>query len=233
MMIDHLLSLQESEPENYTDQTIKGLIVVLLFAGTDTSAVTLEWAMSNLLNNPEVLKKAKAEIDAQVGEERLIDELDIAKLPYLQNIMSETLRLYPAAPLLVPHRTSDDCTIGGYNVPSNTIVLINAWAIQRDPELWDDPSSFKPERFESESKDHGHKYLPFGMGRRACPGASMAHRMVNLTLGSLIQCFEWKRIGVEEIDMTEGKGVTMPKVKPLEAMCKARPILHKDLYRAA
>ncbi|MBA0590559.1 hypothetical protein Gorai_019260, partial [Gossypium raimondii] len=124
MMIDHLLSLQESEPENYTDQTIKGLIVVLLFAGTDTSAVTLEWAMSNLLNNPEVLKKAKAEIDAQ-------------------------------------------------NVPSNTIVLINAWAIQRDPELWDDPSSFKPERFESE------------------------------TLGSLIQCFEWKRVGVEEIDMTE------------------------------
>ncbi|MBA0590558.1 cytochrome P450 81Q32 [Gossypium raimondii] len=233
MMIDHLLSLQESEPENYTDQTIKGLIVVLLFAGTDTSAVTLEWAMSNLLNNPEVLKKAKAEIDAQVGEERLIDESDIAKLPYLQNMMSETLRLYPAAPLLVPHKTSDDCTIGGYNVPSNTIVLINAWAIQRDPELWDDPSSFKPERFESESKDHGHKYLPFGMGRRACPGASMAHRMVNLTLGSLIQCFEWKRVGVEEIDMTEGKGVTMPKVEPLEAMCKARAILHKDLYRAA
>ncbi|MBA0618290.1 hypothetical protein Godav_027660 [Gossypium davidsonii] len=185
------------------------------------------------LIDEQVLKKAKAEIDAQVGEERLIDESDIAKLPYLQNIMSETLRLYPAAPLLVPHKTSDDCTIGGYNVPSNTIVLINAWAIQRDPELWDDPSSFKPERFESESKDHGHKYLPFGMGRRACPGASMAHRMVNLTLGSLIQCFEWKRVGVEEIDMTEGKGVTMPKVEPLEAMCKARAILHKDLYRAA
>ncbi|KAK9009001.1 hypothetical protein V6N11_080477 [Hibiscus sabdariffa] len=228
MMIDHLLSLQESEPDNYTDQAIKGLILVLLLAGADTSAVTLEWAMSNLLNHPEVLKKAKAEIDAQVSEKRLMDESDIGKLPYLQNIMKETLRLYPAAPLLVPHRTSDDCSIGGYHVPGNTIVLINAWAIQRDPELWDDPTSFKPERFGNGGKEDGHKFLAFGMGRRACPGATMAHRMVNLALGSLIQCFEWKKVDGKEIDMTEGKGVTMPKFEPLEAMCKARPIIFTE-----
>ncbi|XVF61272.1 hypothetical protein PTKIN_Ptkin08bG0117000 [Pterospermum kingtungense] len=228
-MIDHLLSLQESEPEYYNDQIIKGLIFVMLLAGTDTSAVTLEWAMSNLLNHPDVLNKARAELDAQVGQERLIDESDIAKLPYLQNIMSETLRLYPAAPFLVPHRTSADCTIGGYTVPRDTIVLINAWAIHRDPELWDDPTSFKPERFNTEVKDHSHKFMPFGMGRRACPGAILGHRMVNLALGAVIQCFEWERVGDQKVDMTEGKGVTMPKVVPLEAMCKARPILHKVL----
>ncbi|KAE8695377.1 Isoflavone 2'-hydroxylase [Hibiscus syriacus] len=171
LMIDHLLSLQQSEPHNYTHETIKGLILVLLLAGSDTTAVTLEWAMSNLLNHPEVLKKAKAEIDAQVGEERLIDESDIVKLPFLQNITSETLRLYPAAPLLVPRRISDKCSIGGYDVPRNTMVLINAWAIQRDPGLWDEPNSFKPERFEKfGSKDHGHKFLPLVWGGGLVPG---------------------------------------------------------------
>lgn len=205
----------------------------MIHAGTDTSAVTLEWAMSNLLNHPDVLKKARAEIDAQVGQERLVDESDITKLPYLQNIMSETLRLNPAVPLLLPHKASDDCTIGGYNVPRNTIVLINTWAIHRDPELWDDPTSFKPERFNNEVKDHGYKFMPFGKGRRACPGASLGQRMVNLALGAVIQCFEWERVGDEKVDMTEGKGVTMPKVVPLMAMCKARPILSKVLNRAA
>ncbi|KAI9128485.1 hypothetical protein K1719_001478 [Acacia pycnantha] len=225
-MIDHLLSLQESQPEYYTDQIIKGLILVMLLAGTDTSAVTLEWAMSCLLNNPHVLEKAKKEIDSQVGQERLIDEPDMSKLPYLQNIMSETLRLHPAAPLLVPHEASNDCTIAGYNVPCGTMVLVNAWAIHRDPQLWSDAASFKPERFEKEGE--ANKLIPFGLGRRACPGASFAQRTVGMTLGLLIQCFEWKRVSEEEIDMTEGSGITMPKVIPLEVMCKARhPIINK------
>ncbi|TQE12148.1 hypothetical protein C1H46_002218 [Malus baccata] len=227
-MIDHLLSLQESQPEYYTDQIIKGLIMVMLFAGTDTSAVTLEWAMSNLLNHPRVLQKAKSELDAKVGKENLVDEPDISKLPYLQSIISETLRLCPAAPLLLPHFTSDDCIIGGFDVPRDTMVLVNAWAVHRDPELWDEPESFKPERFES-GEDFSHKLMPFGMGRRACPGAGLAQRVVGLTLGSLIQCFDWNRVGEEMVDMTEGKGTTAPKAIPLEAMCKARPIVSKVL----
>ncbi|PRQ48090.1 putative oxidoreductase [Rosa chinensis] len=116
----------------------------MLLAGTDSSSLTLEWAMFNLLNHPEVLKRARAELDAEFGQERLLDEPDIFKLPYLQSIISETLRLYPTAPLLVPHYTSDDCTIGGFDVSCDTIVMISAWAIHRDPTLWD---SFKPERF--------------------------------------------------------------------------------------
>ncbi|XP_028769495.1 cytochrome P450 81E8-like [Neltuma alba] len=197
----------------------------MVFAGTDGAAVTLEWAMSSLLNNPHVLEKAKKEIDTHIGQERLIDEPDISKLPYLQNIVSETLRLHPAAPLLVPHEASNDCTIAGYNVPRGTIVLINAWGNHRDPHLWSDPTSFKPERFEKEGEVN--KLIPFGLGRRACPGASLAQRTIGMTLGMLIQCFEWKRVSEEEIDMTEGAGATMPKIIPLEAMCRARhPIIN-------
>ena len=204
---------------------------VMLFAGTHTSAMTLEWAMSNLLNHPHVLKKARAELDNQIGEENLMDEPDTSKLLYLQSIISETLRLYPATPLLVPHMSSDDCTIGGYNVPRNTMLLVNAWAIHRDPKVWDDATSFKPERFECDEAE-AHKLMPFGLGRRACPGAGLAQRMVGLALGSLIQCFEWERVSKEEVDMVEGNGITMPKAVALEAMCKARPIMNNLLSKS-
>ncbi|KAH1072988.1 hypothetical protein J1N35_025316 [Gossypium stocksii] len=222
-MITHLLSMQESQPEYYTDEIIKGLIQVILNAGTDTTAITLEWAMSNLLNNPHVLEKARAELDKLVGQEKLVEEADVAKLPYLQSIISETLRLYPAAPLLVPHSASEICSIGGYEIPKDAIVMVNAWAIQRDPKLWDDALSFKPERFEEgkEMSDQIYKLMPFGLGRRACPGMVLAQHVLGLTLGALIQCFEWERVSEKKIDMTEGQGLTMPKVQPLEAMCKA------------
>lgn len=228
-MIGHLLSLQQSQPDYYTDQIIKGFIMNILLGGTDTSSSTLEWAMSNLLNNPHILKKARAELDAQVGQKLLVDEPDLSKLHYLQSIISETLRLHPAAPLLVPHYSSDDCTIGGYDVPRGTIVMVNAWAIHRDPKHWDDAQSFKPERFEtSEGGGEVNKLMPFGLGRRACPGEGLAKRVVGLGLASLIQCFEWERVGEEEVDMVEGRGLIMPKAVPLEAMCKARQIITKS-----
>ncbi|KAF3949470.1 hypothetical protein CMV_024658 [Castanea mollissima] len=230
-MIDHMLSLQKSQPDYYADQIIKGLILDMLFAGTDTSAVILEWAMTNLLNHPNILKKARDEIDSQIGEEKLIEESDVSKLHYLQSIISETLRLYPAAPLLVPHMSSVDCTIGGYDVPSGTMLLVNAWAIHRDPKVWDDATSFRPERFEN-GEVEGHKLIPFGIGRRTCPGAGLAQRTVSLTLGLLIQSFEWERVTIEEVDINEGSGITMPKAMPLEAMCKARPIMHKLLFKS-
>ena len=190
----------------------------MLTAGTNTSSVTIEWALSLLLNHPEVLEKARAELDAQVGIDRLVDEHDLSNLPYLHNIILETLQLYPAAPMLVPHESSDDYKIGGYNIPRGTILLVNAWAVHRDPNVWDDPTSFKPERFEG-LQVQPSKLIPFGMGRRSCPGSGLAQRVVGLALGSLIQSFDWKRIGEEEIDLTEGTGVSMPKAKPLEKTC--------------
>nr|GMC64110.1 cytochrome P450 81E8-like [Ipomoea batatas] len=228
-MIDHLLSLQESQPEYYTDEIIKGLMMVMLLGGTDTSSVTMEWAMAILLNHPRVLDKARAEIDNLVGQERAIEEEDLPKLKYLQNIILETFRLFSSAPLLVPHCSSDDCKIGGYDIPRGTMLLVNAWAIHRDPKLWDDPTSFKPERFDGGDEVESTKLLTFGMGRRSCPGSGLAQRVVGLALGSLIQCFEWQRVGEEDVDLTEGNGFTAPKAEPLVAICKARDFAHKIL----
>ncbi|KAK4393416.1 cytochrome [Sesamum angolense] len=231
-MVDHLLSLQESQPEYYTDEIITGLIVALIIAGTDASVVTTEWAMSLLLNHPEVLEKARNELDTLVGHERIVDEHDLPKLRYLHCIVLETLRLFPSVPTLVPHEPSEDCKIGGYNVPKGTMILVNAWAIHRDPKVWDDPLSFKPHRFETMEVET-HKLLPFGMGRRACPGAGLAQKFVGLTLGSLIQCFEWERMSAEKIDLNEGSGITLPKAKTLEAMCKPRHVMEKLLRQVS
>lgn len=203
----------------------------MILGGSDTTAVTIEWAMSNLLNHPSVLNKARAELESQLGGDRLLEESDLSKLSYLRCIVLETLRLYPAGPLLLPHKSSADCTISGYDVPRDTILLVNAWAIHRDPTLWEDPTSFKPERFENSGEGDANSKLmiAFGLGRRACPGTGMAHRVLGLSLGLLIQCFDWKSIEGKEIDMTEGKGVSMPKAQPLEALCKAREIATKLL----
>ncbi|KAG7534562.1 Cytochrome P450 [Arabidopsis thaliana x Arabidopsis arenosa] len=222
-MVSHLLSLQLDQPKYYSDVIIKGLMLSMMLAGTDTAAVTLEWAMANLLKNPEVLKKAKAEIDEKIGEERLVDEPDIVNLPYLQNIVSETFRLCPAAPLLVPRSPSEDIKIGGYDIPRGTIVLVNAWAIHRDPKLWDEPERFMPERFENE--EAAKKLMVFGNGRRTCPGATLGQRMVLLALGSLIQCFDWEKVNGEDIDMTENPGMAMRKLVQLRAVCHKRPIM--------
>ncbi|KAK1427465.1 hypothetical protein QVD17_16151 [Tagetes erecta] len=219
--IDVMLSLQASEPNYYTDDLIKANIMTLLVAGTDTSSVTIEWAMSLLLNHPDVLEKARAQIDEYIGNERLVQETDIPNLPYIQCIINESLRLFPAAPLLVPHESSKDCTIGGFDVARGTIVLVNAWAIHRDPMVWDKPLCFKPERFEEVLND-GYRFIPFGMGRRQCPGSGLANRVIWLALASLIQCFEWDRVSKELVGLSEGKGLTMPKDEPLKAMCKTR-----------
>ncbi|CDP18761.1 unnamed protein product [Coffea canephora] len=121
----------------------------------------------------------------------------------------------PVAPMLVPHESSDDYKIGGYNILRGTILLVNAWAVHRDPNVWDDPTSFKPERFEG-LQVQPSKLIPFGMGRRSWPGSGLTQRVVGLALGSLIQSYDWKRIGEEEIDLAEGTGVSMPKANPLE-----------------
>ncbi|KAL6296178.1 hypothetical protein ACE6H2_004320 [Prunus campanulata] len=223
-MVDVLLSLQETEPEYYSDEIIRGMIQVMLSAGTETSAGTMEWALSLLLNNPEALAKAQTEIDIEIGQSRLIEEADFARLPYLHGIINETLRMYPADPMLVPHESSEECTVGGYHVPRGTMLLVNMWAIQNNPKLWSQPEQFKPERFLNvQGERDGFMLLPFGTGRRGCPGEGLAIRMVGLALGSLVQCFEWERIGEEMVDMSEGAGLTMPKAHPLLAKCRPCP----------
>ncbi|KAJ4770809.1 Cytochrome P450 [Rhynchospora pubera] len=229
-MIADLLELQPAEPEVYTDTVIRCLCLSILQAGTDTSANTMEWIMSLLLNNPQVLHKARDEIEKYVGCDRLIEESDLTNLPYLHCVINETLRLYPVVPLLVPHESSKDCSLGGYSIPAGTMLFVNVYAIQRDPKIWEEPTKFKPERFE-DGKAEGNWMLPFGMGRRGCPGEGLARKVMGLAIGTLVQCFEWERIGTEEVDMTEGSGITMPRAVRLEAMYRPRskmiPVLQK------
>ncbi|KAG6394660.1 hypothetical protein SASPL_145249 [Salvia splendens] len=224
-VIGHLLAMQESDSQFYTDQTIKGFITNMIVAGTDTSVVTIEWAMSLLLNHPNVLEIARLELDSKVEPHRLVEERDLPDLSYLQNIISETFRMFPAGPLVVPRESSSDCRVGGYDIPSGSILLVNAWAIHRDPDVWEEPMRFKPERFEGGREVPTENLLPFGMGRRACPGAGLGRRMVGLALASLLQCFDWERMGPDQVDLAEGVGLTMPKLKPLEAMCRPRQIM--------
>ncbi|CAH9141928.1 unnamed protein product [Cuscuta epithymum] len=233
-MVDRLLALQESQPQYYTDEIITGLIVAVIIAGTDASVVATEWVMTLLLNHPEVLNKAREELDIHVGHNRMVEEEDLPKLRYLHHVILETLRLFPPVPMLVPHVPSQDVKVGGYTVPKGTMVLVNAWAVHRDPKVWgEDSLSFKPERFEKITADdvETHRLLPFGKGRRACPGAGLAQKFVGLTVASLVQCFDWERPTADKIDLAESSGTTLPKAVPLEALCKPRPVMKTVLAR--
>lgn len=194
----------------------------LLQAGTDTSASTIEWAMALLLNNPDVLRKATDEINSVVGMSRLLQEPDLANLPYLRCIITETLRLYPLAPHLVPHEASRDCMVAGHVIARGTMVLVDVYSTQRDPRVWEDPDKFIPERFKGFKVDGSGWMMPFGMGRRKCPGEGLALRTVGMALGVMIQCFQWERVGKKKVDMSEGSGLTMPMAVPLMAMCLPR-----------
>ncbi|KAL8131105.1 cytochrome P450 81Q32-like [Apium graveolens] len=220
-LIQILLDLHEAEPDYYTDDYIVSLMQALLQAGVSVSVDTMEWTMSLLLNNQDVLHKAQNEIDSVVGKDGLISETHLPELPYLRCILIETMRMYPVARYLVPHESSEDCSIAGFRVPRGTMLLLDLKAIQNDPKIWEDPEMFRPERFLEGNAGHG--WLPFGSGRRKCPGEGLAMRVIVLALGALIQCFDWERIGKEMVDMTEGQGLFGPKVVPLRAKCRARP----------
>ncbi|CAL1363408.1 unnamed protein product [Linum trigynum] len=222
-----LLSLRESDPGFYTDEVVHSTISMMFIAGTETTSITLEWAMALLLNHPQAMQKLQTEIDDTVGvHNRLINEHDIPNLPYLKCVVNETLRLYPPAPFLLPHSSSEDCTVKGYRVPKGTTLMVNVWAMQRDPQLWEQADEFLPERFESSARpvaEEGCKYAPFGMGRRSCPGAGLGMGLVSLALGSLVQCFEWEKkekVGGE--DMSADFGIALSKKMALEAKCVPR-----------
>lgn len=161
--------------------------------------------MAELINNPHAMSKAKAELEQVIGKCNPIEESDIAKLPYLQAIIKETLRLHPSAPLLLPRKALIDVEIHGYTIPKGAQVLINEWAMGRNPNIWDNPNSFSPERFlgsEINFKGQNFQLTPFGGGRRICPGLPLAIRMLHMMLGSLINVFDWKlENGVKKGDM--------------------------------
>ncbi|XP_037483091.1 cytochrome P450 81Q32-like [Triticum dicoccoides] len=216
-MVGDLLEMQAADPEAYSDKVIRALCLSILQTGTDTSSSTIEWSMAELLNHPDAMAKARVELDEVVGTGRLLEEADLSSLPYLQCIIKETLRLHPIAPLLAPHESSAACSVAGYDIPAGTMLLVNVHMMHRDALMWDEPTRFSPERFEG-GRGEGKWMLPFGMGRRGCPGEALGMNMAGLALGTLVQCFEWRRVGEEEVDMAEGSGLTMPMAVPLEAL---------------
>ncbi|KAL7604600.1 hypothetical protein Lser_V15G18803 [Lactuca serriola] len=216
------------------DTIIKATSLQILLAGVDTTSVTLTWALSLLLNHPKTLKITQDEIDEHVARDRLVEESDLKNLVYLNAIIKETLRLYPAGPLAVPHESLDDCIVGGYNIPKGTRLLVNRWKLQRDPNIWSYPEEFKPERFLTSHKDidvKGNHYelLPFGSGRRMCPGVLFALQVLGLTLARLIQQFVLKKPSDEPVDMTESMGATNGKATPLDVLFGPR--LPTDMYK--
>ena len=188
--------------------------------------------MTELLRNPKKLAKAKQELDEKIGQNQAtIKESDIPRLPYLQSVLKEAMRLHPTAPLLLPHRAQADVEICGHTVPKGTQVFVNYWAVSRDPELWDDPAEFVPERFLGQNpKAHdsalmdfrgtNFAFTPFGSGRRICPGLSMGVRMLSLLLATLVHRFDWelpRGMGPKDIDVRDKFGVTLQRVTPLVA----------------
>ncbi|XP_030545464.1 cytochrome P450 CYP82D47-like [Rhodamnia argentea] len=229
--MDVLLSVQdESKAEDVDADTInKATTMTLVAGGTDTTAVTLVWALALLLNNPLAIKRAQAELDVHVGRDRLVKESDLSKLPYVQAIVKETLRLYPAGPLSGMRELTQDCTIQGYRVPAGTRLITNLWKLQRDPRVWERPDEFEPERFlagtckDMDMKGQHFELIPFGGGRRACPGANFGVQMVQLTLASLLHGFDVSTARDNgAVDMTAVAGLTIGKATPLRVTVRPR-----------
>ncbi|XP_038697128.1 cytochrome P450 93A3-like [Tripterygium wilfordii] len=223
-LLDILLDISEDESSEMklTRENIKAFILDIFAAGTDTNANTTEWALAELINHPSIMEKAREEIDSVVGKTRLVEESDIPNLPYIQAIVKETLRLHTSP--FITRESTESCTINGYKIPARTQLFVNLWAVGRDPNHWENPLEFRPERFVGGNQldvrgQHFH-LLPFGSGRRGCPGISLALQMVHTTLAAMLQCFEWKIDG--PVDMEEGPGITLPKAHPLVCVPVAR-----------
>ncbi|XP_028762782.1 geraniol 8-hydroxylase isoform X1 [Neltuma alba] len=218
-ILDALLS--EENRQEMDGEMIQRLSLDLFVAGSDTTSSTLEWGMAELLRNPEAMSKAKAELEETIGKGKPVEESDEARLPYLQAVVKETLRLHPAAPFLLPRKAEMDVELGGYTIPKGAQVLVNVWAIGRDQSIWKNPEEFSPERFlgsDIDVKGRDFELIPFGAGRRVCPGYPLALRMVFLVLGSLINCFDWKMEGgtkPEDMDMDDKFGITLEKAQPV------------------
>ncbi|KAB2070895.1 hypothetical protein ES319_A08G186600v1 [Gossypium barbadense] len=227
-LLDTLLQLSKQDSNEELDRNlIKHLILDLLIAGTNSTSSTLEWAMAELFHNPKPLRVARRELQQVIGEGNPVEESHVTCLPYLQAIVKETMRLHPPIPLLLPRKAEEDIEIHNFVVPKGARVLINAWAIGRDPNFWEEPDLFLPERFirstiDVKGRDFG--LIPFGSGRRICPGLPLAMRMLHLTLGTLIYSFDWELedgVTLKSLSMVDTCNLVLQKAQRLRLISRS------------
>ncbi|KAF7840530.1 cytochrome P450 71D8-like [Senna tora] len=234
-LVQVLLQIQQSSGLEIpiTTKNIKAAIWDLYIGGTDTAATTIEWTMSELIKSPKAMEKAQAEIREAFKGKKEIEDTDMDKLNYLKCVIKETLRLHPPAPLLIPRECREACKINGYEIPIKTKVIVNAWAIGRDPKYWYEAERFIPERFQGSCVDFVGKnfeYIPFGGGRRICPGISLGIASIELPLARLLYHFDWELPDgkkAEDLDMTEAFGGTVGRKNKL-CLIPTRP--HLTIY---
>lgn len=230
-IIDALLRVQKDYTRALaiTRDHIKAVLTDIFIAGSDTSSVTLEWAMTELISNPNAIKKAQDEVRQVARGREKIEEDDLSKLVYLEAVVKETFRLHPPAPLLVPRETTESCTVDGFEIPTKTRVFVNVRCIGRDPKIWENPDKFQPERFLESSVDYRglhFELLPFGAGRRGCPGINFAVPIVELALANLVYRFNWTLppgMKLEDLEMEEVFGLTVHRKDPL--CLQAHPVM--------
>ncbi|KAI3943331.1 hypothetical protein MKW92_007392 [Papaver armeniacum] len=214
----------KDEPPKISLKYVQTLLVEFFMAANEAINITVEWAMSELVRNPEMMKKAKTEIAQVVGHGKKLEESDIENLPYLRAIIKETLRFHPPGALLIPRSMMQDTEVMGYSIPKGTLVWVNNWGIGRDPNSWDDPLSFKPERFLNSAIDYrgqNFEFIPFGAGRRMCPGLPLAQQMLHMMLGSLVQSFDWvleEGMTPETMDMSDKVRFSLRRAVPLKVI---------------
>jgi len=213
---------------------VKAFTQDLIAGGTESSSVTVEWALSELLRKPAIFAAATEELDRVVGRERWVTEKDMPSLPYMEAIVKETMRLHPIVPLLIPRVAREDVVVGGYDIPKGARVLINIWTIGRDPNLWDAPEEFMPERFSGSKMDvkgQDFELLPFGSGRRMCPGYNLGLKVIQLSLANLLHGFTWglpEGMTKEGLSMDEVFGLSTTRKCPLQVVIQPR--LPQHLY---
>ncbi|WZZ18388.1 hypothetical protein YC2023_111477 [Brassica napus] len=225
--IDAFLADENAE-YRITRKNIKALLAELFFGAGDSSASTTQWAMAEIINNPNILESLRV-----VGKKRLVQETDLPKLPYLQAVINETLRMHPVGAVF-PREFQQECTIGGFYIAKGTTLVINAYGVMRDPDYWEDPNKFKPERFlassgsswQEERREQAMKFLPFGGGRRRCPGSNVAYIIVGTAIGVMVQCFDWKIKRGYEVNMEETSGLKLflALAHPLECIPLSRTL---------
>ncbi|KAJ4871180.1 hypothetical protein Rs2_47193 [Raphanus sativus] len=218
--LEVLLKIKDENDEktNLNMNDVKALLMDMVLGGTDTSVHVIEFAMAELLNNPDIMKRAQQELEEVVGKDKIVEESHIPKLPYILAIMKETLRLHTVAPLLNPHRPSQTTVVSGFTIPKDSKIFINVWAIHRNPDVWENPLEFNPSRFLDQSYDfngNDFNYIPFGSGRRICVGMAMGERVVLYNIATLLHSFDWKLPQGEILKIEEKCGISLKLKNPL------------------